>query len=206
MENTLSQTNSITLCGKICSSFELSHQVYGESFYSFYIENKRLSDATDILPIIISERLLVNESFAHGDMVAINGQIRSYNSSDGIKTHLVLSIFVKNIQRLDDTEDATNSVMLDGYICKTPVYRTTPFGREIADVLLAVNRAYGKSDYIPVICWGRNAKFVASLEVGTNIALYGRMQSRNYQKRLENGESITKTAYEVSASKLEQKP
>ncbi len=196
-------SNSITVCGKIAGRFELSHQVYGESFYSFYIENKRLSDTTDILPIIISERLLADENFGAGDCVTINGQIRSYNSNDGIKTHLVLSIFVKSIFKAANEEDITNSVMLDGFICKAPVYRTTPFGREIADVLLAVNRAYGKSDYIPVICWGRNAKFVSTLPVGENITIYGRMQSRDYQKRLENGESITKTAYEVSASKLQ---
>lgn len=195
--------NSITVCGRIAGSLELSHRVYGESFYSFYIENRRLSDTTDTLPVIISERLLADEDFGLGDCVMINGQIRSYNSNDGIKTHLVLSIFVKSIFKATDEEDITNSVMLDGFICKAPVYRTTPFGREITDVLLAVNRAYGKSDYIPVICWGRNAKFVSTLHIGENIAVYGRMQSRNYQKRLENGESVTKTAYEVSASKLQ---
>ncbi len=203
MENI--QTNSITLCGKICSIFEFSHQVYGESFYSFYIENKRLSDTVDVIPVIISERLLVNDNFLQGDYVEINGQIRSYNQNDGIKTHLVLSLFVKTIQPLYDNEDVTNRVFLNGYLCKPPVYRTTPFGREIADILLAVNRAYGKSDYIPVICWGRNAKYVASLPVGANLILSGRMQSRNYQKKSENGEIISKTAYEVSASKLEQK-
>lgn len=205
MENTISQTNSITVCGKICSDFELSHKVYGESFYGFYIDNKRLSDASDILPVIISERLLVNDDFNKGDTVLLNGQIRSYNSSDGIRTHLVLSVFVKSIEKQYDSDDIINSVNLDGYICKPPVYRTTPFGREIADILLAVNRAYGKSDYIPTICWGRNAKYVASLSVGTNISLYGRMQSRNYQKKLDDDTVITKTAYEVSASKLEQR-
>lgn len=205
MDNTPNITNSITVSGKILTDFVLSHEVYGEKFYSFYIENRRLSDAVDILPVIISERLLIDECYAVGDNVLIEGQIRSHNNFDGIKTHLKLSIFVKSIMPTEETGNPVNRIMLDGFICKKPVYRTTPFGREIADILLAVNRAYGKSDYIPAICWGRNAKFASNLEVGTNISLSGRMQSRDYQKRLDDGEVITKTAYEVSASKIEQK-
>jgi primosomal replication protein N len=205
MENTPIKTNNIILEGEICSAFEISHEVYGEKFYSFYIENKRLSNASDILPVIISERLLTGVSFTKGDNVRIDGQIRSFNSNDGIKTHLMLNVFAKNIENLPcNYEGNENCVMLNGYICKAPIYRTTPFGRKIADMLLAVNRAYGKSDYIPTICWGRNARFVTSLAIGTNIAVYGRMQSREYQKKLENDEYITKTAYEVSISKLEQ--
>ena len=202
MENTIIQTNCITINGKISSDFQISHQVYGEVFYSFYIENERLSHACDILPVIISERLLVNENFNIGDEVTINGQIRSYNCPDGNKTHLILSIFVKNISVCEDS-NAVNTVFLNGFICKPPVYRTTPFGREIADILIAVNRAYGKSDYIPAICWGRNAKFAAGLPIGTNISIHGRMQSREYQKRLTEEETITKTAYEVSVSRIE---
>lgn len=205
MDNTPNITNSITVSGKILTDFVLSHEVYGEKFYSFYIENRRLSDAVDILPVIISERLLIDECYAVGDNVLIEGQIRSHNNFDGIKTHLKLSIFVKSIMPTEEMGNAVNRIMLDGFICKKPVYRTTPFGREIADILLAVNRAYGKSDYIPAICWGRNAKFASNLEVGTNISLSGRMQSRDYRKQLDNGEVITKTAYEVSASKIEQK-
>lgn len=205
MDNTPNITNSITVSGKILTDFVLSHEVYGEKFYSFYIENRRLSDAVDILPVIISERLLIDECYAVGDNVLIEGQIRSHNNFDGIKTHLKLSIFVKSIMPTEEMCNPVNRIMLDGFICKKPVYRTTPFGREIADILLAVNRAYGKSDYIPAICWGRNAKFASNLEVGTNISLSGRMQSRDYQKRLDDGEVITKTAYEVSASKIEQK-
>lgn len=205
MDNTPNITNSITVSGKILTDFVLSHEVYGEKFYSFYIENRRLSDAVDILPVIISERLLIDECYAVGDNVLIEGQIRSHNNFDGIKTHLKLSIFVKSISPTEEMCNPVNRIMLDGFICKKPVYRTTPFGREIADILLAVNRAYGKSDYIPAICWGRNAKFASNLEVGTNISLSGRMQSRDYQKRLDDGEVITKTAYEVSASKIEQK-
>ncbi len=205
MDNTPNITNSITVSGKILTDFVLSHEVYGEKFYSFYIENRRLSDAVDILPVIISERLLIDECYAVGDNVLIEGQIRSHNNFDGIKTHLKLSIFVKSISPTEEMCNPVNRIMLDGFICKKPVYRTTPFGREIADILLAVNRAYGKSDYIPAICWGRNAKFASNLEVGTNISLSGRMQSRDYRKQLDNGEVITKTAYEVSASKIEQK-
>lgn len=205
MDNTPNITNSITVSGKILTDFVLSHEVYGEKFYSFYIENRRLSDAVDILPVIISERLLIDECYAVGDNVLIEGQIRSHNNFDGIKTHLKLSIFVKSIMPTEEMCNPVNRIMLDGFICKKPVYRTTPFGREIADILLAVNRAYGKSDYIPAICWGRNAKFASNLEVGTNISLSGRMQSRDYRKQLDNGEVITKTAYEVSASKIEQK-
>lgn len=205
MDNTPNITNSITISGKILTDFVLSHEVYGEKFYSFYIENRRLSDAVDILPVIISERLLIDECYAVGDNVLIEGQIRSHNNFDGIKTHLKLSIFVKSISPTEEMCNPVNRIMLDGFICKKPVYRTTPFGREIADILLAVNRAYGKSDYIPAICWGRNAKFASNLEVGTNISLSGRMQSRDYRKQLDNGEVITKTAYEVSASKIEQK-
>lgn len=202
MESTINSTNSITINGKIGSDFQISHQVYGEVFYSFFLESKRLSCACDILPVIISERLLVNENFKQGDEITISGQIRSYNRPDANRTHLVLSIFVKSIAVCED-KDAINSVFLNGFICKAPVYRTTPFGREIADILIAVNRAYGKSDYIPAICWGRNAKFAAELPVGTNISIYGRMQSREYQKRLNEEEFITKTAYEVSVSRIE---
>lgn len=203
MENT-AQNNSIEICGRICTEPELSHRVYGESFYGFYIENSRLSGTVDTLPVIISERLITGDMPRIGQNTALRGQIRSYNSHDGLKTHLILSIFVKEIELLASTEGITNAVALNGYLCKAPVYRTTPFGREIADILLAVNRAYGKSDYIPAICWGRNAKYMSSLSVGDNIKINGRMQSREYQKHLENGDVITKTAYEVSVSRLEE--
>lgn len=203
MENT-AQNNSIEVCGRICTEPELSHRVYGESFYGFYIENSRLSGTVDTLPVIISERLITGDMPRIGQNTALRGQIRSYNSHDGLKTHLILSIFVKEIELLASTEGITNAVALNGYLCKAPVYRTTPFGREIADILLAVNRAYGKSDYIPAICWGRNAKYMSSLSVGDNIKINGRMQSREYQKHLENGDVITKTAYEVSVSRLEE--
>ncbi len=203
MQNTLTQNNSIHISGKIVSSFEISHNVYGEKFFKFYLETERLSDISDILPITISERLLVNNSFELGDCVEINGQIRSYNNYTPEKTHLILTVFVKDISKVEADFKNVNSVFLNGYTCKSAVYRTTPFGREIADILLAVNRPYNKSDYIPSICWGRNAKFAHSLPVGTNIKINGRMQSRNYQKKVDDGTVIEKTAYEVSISKIE---
>lgn len=203
MENTLTQTNSINISGKIVSAFEESHCVYGEKFFKFYLETERLSNSCDILPVTISERLLPDNNFEIGDYVEINGQIRSYNNYTPEKTHLVLTIFVKDIFKVSEEEKNINSVCLNGYTCKSAVYRTTPFGREIADILLAVNRAYNKSDYIPCICWGRNARFANSLCIGTNIKICGRMQSRNYQKKLDDGTVIEKIAYEVSISKIE---
>lgn len=206
MENSNAQNNYITLSGQITSDFTYSHTVYGEAFYSFFLCSKRLSDTYDILPITISERLLININVQSGDYVTITGQLRSYNSYSDSKTHLILTIFAKEITINEEKNKDINNIQLNGYICKKPIYRTTPFGREIADILLAVNRAYNKSDYIPIICWGRNAAFAANLEVGSNIFITGRMQSRNYQKKLSETEVIEKTAYEVSVSKIELTP
>jgi single-strand DNA binding protein len=204
MENNLNQTNTIKLSGRIITEPEPSHQVYGEEFYNLKLECKRLSQASDILPITISDRLLIHNDFSIDSFVDINGQIRSYNSYSDGKTHLILTVFVKDIENCDTLEENNpNDVTLNGYICKPPIYRTTPFGREIADVLLAVNRAYNKSDYIPIICWGRNARFVSNLDVGSNIIINGRMQSRVYQKKTDEDTIIEKTAYEVSVSKIQ---
>lgn len=199
MEN----NNKIKLSGKIISELTPSHQVYGEKFYNFKLECKRLSQASDILPVTISDRLLIHTPLELGNTINIDGQIRSYNNYSDGKTHLVLSVFAKDVSISDEENNTPNEVNLNGFICKPPVYRTTPFGREIADVLLAVNRAYSKSDYIPIICWGRNARFVSALEVGCNINISGRMQSRVYQKKLDDETVIEKTAYEVSVSKIE---
>lgn len=203
MQTDLKQNNTITLIGKIISDYVFSHEMYGESFYTFQIETSRLSEATDILPVTISERLIDKNLFKIDSLIEITGQIRSYNNIVDGKNHLLLTVFVKDINFNLDLNKNPNQVVLNGYICKPPVYRKTPFGREIADVLLAVNRSYNKSDYIPCIIWGRNAKFANNLEVGNNIKISGRMQSRNYQKKLENGEVLEKTAYEISVSKLE---
>lgn len=200
MEN----NNKIKLSGKIVSELVPSHEVYGEQFYKFSLECKRLSNVSDILPVTISERLLIHKPLTAGDTVSIEGQIRSYNNYSEGKTHLVLTVFAKDADLCEQPNNTPNEVMLNGFICKPPIYRKTPFGREIADVLMAVNRAYSKSDYIPIICWGRNARFVSVLEVGSNINIIGRMQSRIYQKRLEDETVIEKTAYEVSVSKIEE--
>jgi hypothetical protein len=184
-----------------------SHDVLGEGFYSFNLLVPRLSDAFDILPITISERLIEGSRFAPEEYISITGQIRSYNNyiEEEGRNRLVLTVFAKDYEFHDDiAKQNPNEVFLDGYICKPPIYRTTPFGREIADLLLAVNRSYNKSDYIPCITWGRNARYSAKLAVGDNIKIWGRMQSRLYQKKLDNEEMVEKTAFEVSVSRLEK--
>lgn len=203
MEINNSQNNYIILSGQIVSDFTYSHQVYGEAFYSFMLCSKRLSDTYDTLPITISERLLIDIEAKTGQFVTITGQLRSYNNYSEGKTHLILTVFAKDITINEEKTKDINNIQLNGFICKAPVYRTTPFGREIADILLAVNRAYNKSDYIPIICWGRNARFSSNLEIGSNISITGRMQSRCYQKKLSEDEVIERTAYEVSVSKIE---
>ncbi|MDR0957785.1 MAG: single-stranded DNA-binding protein [Clostridiales bacterium] len=203
--------NNITVIGTVASEPEYSHEVFGERFYNFNIEVRRLSDVYDILPVTISERILDLDTFMRGACVAITGQIRSYNNyvEDGKRNRLILTIFVRDLEIMN-TDEITfeeqqnpNEVFLNGFICKPPIYRTTPFGREIADILIAVNRSYNKSDYIPCIAWGRNARFSGRLQTGDNIKLWGRMQSRAYQKKQEDGSAITKTAFEVSIAKLE---
>ena len=201
--------NHIGVAGRIYSDFEFSHEVYGEGFYRFEVEIFRLSDASDILPVTISERIIDMDNVQVGTWVYITGQIRSYNNyvEEDRRNKLILTVFARDIEVLEgETEQSDvnpNDVFLNGFICKPPIYRTTPFGREIADILLAVNRSYNKSDYIPCIAWGRNARYAGKLEVGSNIRIWGRMQSRSYQKRYESGEISEKTAYEVSISKIE---
>ena len=199
-----SENNIITLVGTIVSERTFSHEVYGEGFYSFNLEVPRLSENSDIIPVTVSERILSDE-FKIGEKVVIDGQFRSYNNYENEKNKLVLTVFVKDIKIL--TEDMEipnpNEICLTGFICKKPIYRTTPFGREIADILLAVNRAYNKSDYIPCIAWGRNARFCQNIEVGEKVKLWGRIQSRTYEKKFEDGTSEIRRAYEVSISKME---
>jgi single-stranded DNA-binding protein len=203
------QTNSVSIIGKVVSELEFSHEMYGEGFYNFSLEVPRLSDYSDVLPITISERLLVNMELKKGTDLVIEGQLRSYNRYVNGNNKLVLTIFARDAyipsseEELNELYKKPNEIFLDGYICKVPVYRTTPFGREITDLLVAVNRPYNKSDYIPCIAWGRNARFCEKLKVGDHIKLWGRIQSREYQKKKENGEVETRTAYEVSISKLE---
>lgn len=207
MDNMM-DTNIVKLVGKIASERVFSHEMYGEGFYNLDLEVPRLSDSVDLLPLTISERLIVNVDLTIGQYVIIEGQLRSYNRYIDNSNRLVLTIFTKDIYIPEEDElteilRKPNEIYLDGYICKKPIYRTTPFGREITDVLIAVNRSYNKSDYIPCIAWGRNARFCEKMLVGDHIRIWGRIQSREYQKKLPTGEVEAKIAFEVSVSKLE---
>lgn len=196
--------NLANIVGTVDDELVFSHQVYGEKFYIFTLKVPRLSGAFDLIKVLASERLLGDCSCGVGEHIEIEGQFRSYNSTDENTNRLVLTVFAKDIRECtDETTKNPNSLYLDGFICKAPVYRTTPFGREITDMLLAVNRTYNKSDYIPIIAWGRNARYCKNFEVGSHVRIWGRIQSRTYQKRLSDDEVVTKTAYEVSVNRLE---
>lgn len=199
------ENNQVTIVGEIASKFEFSHEVFGEGFYMVDVSVKRLSDSYDTIPLMVSERLMNVKEDLVGTQVVVSGQFRSYNRHDDKKNKLILSVFVREVSY--DTEGMesvkSNQIFLDGYICKPPIYRKTPLGREIADLLLAVNRPYGKSDYIPCICWGRNARFASGFEVGSHTSIWGRIQSREYMKKLNEFDSEKRVAYEVSVNKLE---
>ena len=201
----ISLNNDVELTGVVDSELKFSHEVYGEGFYSFMVKVMRLSDISDLINVTVSERLLQNLVLKPGDTVSISGQFRSYNNYTESGNRLILTVFARDIAINPEEANLKNPnyIYLNGFLCKKPVYRTTPFGREITDILIAVNRAYNKSDYIPCIAWGRNARFAGSLEVGENIKIWGRIQSRDYQKRISETETVTKTAYEISVSKME---
>lgn len=198
--------NKVTIIGEIISGFTYSHEIFGEGFYMMDVRVQRLSEQYDTIPVTVSERLVnINEDFI-GQCVRINGQYRSYNKHEERKNKLVLSVFARDIEVLEELPESgpdTNSIFLDGYICKEPIYRKTPLGREIADLLLAVNRPYGKSDYIPCICWGRNARYAYNFKVGERCAVWGRVQSREYMKKLDEENVERRVAYEVSVATLE---
>lgn len=204
MDKTI-DNNQATLSGRIVSPFRFSHEVFGEGFYLFDLSVGRLSESCDVIPVMASERLLNIQENQIGKFAEINGQFRSYNYHSDNKNRLLLSVFAREITLTDEEPEncKPNSIFLDGYVCKKPVYRKTPLGREIADLLLAVNRPYGKSDYIPCICWGRNARFADSFAIGGHIQLWGRIQSREYQKKLSETVIEKRIAYEVSVSKLD---
>ena len=208
MTDKLFENNQVSMMGEIVSEFRYSHEVFGEGFYMVDIAVNRLSNYADYIPLMISERLIDTEQDYIGQLIHVTGQFRSYNRHEEKKNRLVLSVFVRELGFLDeiDEDEKTNQIFLDGYICKEPIYRKTPLGREIADVLLAVNRSYGKSDYIPCICWGRNARFAAGFEVGSHIQMYGRIQSREYVKKISETETERRVAYEVSVSKVDLIP
>ena len=203
------ENNYLVLIGKIISDKTFSHEIYGESFYLFNLEVPRLSGNEDVIPITISERLIANFDLGIGKKIVVEGQFRSYNSYENERNRLVLTVFAKDVMEYNEEnqeeskERVSNEVTLNGYICKKPIYRQTPFGREIADLLLAVNRAYNKSDYIPCIAWGRNARFCENMEIGTEVKIVGRVQSRMYEKKFEDGTIEQRVAYEVSIGSLE---
>lgn len=199
------ENNKVTVIGTIVSEFTFSHAVYGEGFYLVDLSVNRLSEQADIIPLLVSDRLIDVTRDFRGCTIEATGQFRSYNRHEGVKNRLVLSVFVREVNFMEEFTDytKTNQIFLDGYICKEPIYRKTPLGREIADLLVAVNRPYGKSDYIPCISWGRNARFASGFTVGTRVMIWGRVQSREYTKKLNESECEKRTAYEVSVSKLE---
>lgn len=195
----------VTISGKVVSNIEFSHEVYGEGFYYFMLDVPRLSDSCDKIPVTVSERLSTKQKLEIGKIIEVEGQFRSYNSFNNEGNRLLLTVFAREITFLEDEQKIKNpnQIFLNGFVCKKPIFRTTPFGREISDILLAVNRPYNKSDYIPCISWGRNARYSEGLTIGDNIKVWGRIQSREYQKKLDNGEVLSKTAFEVSVSKME---
>ena len=206
MTEKILNNNQVVVAGEIVSDFRFSHEIFGEGFYMVDLVVSRLSDAHDVIPLMVSDRLFDVEKSHIGEKVLAKGQFRSYNKHEENKNRLILSVFVREIEvidAVDDKENKPNQIYLDGYICKEPIYRMTPLGREIADLLLAVNRPYGKSDYIPCICWGRNARFASAFEVGEHVQVMGRIQSREYMKKITETESQKRVAYEVSVSKLE---
>ena len=205
MTDKVIENNQVTVMGEISSGFTYSHEIFGEGFYMMDVRCKRLSESYDTIPVMVSERLMDVTADYTGELICVNGQFRSYNRHEERKNRLVLSVFAREVSFVDEMEESskTNQIFLDGYICKPPVYRKTPLGREIADLLLAVNRPYGKSDYIPCIAWGRNARFASGFEVGSRVKVWGRVQSREYTKKLSETECEKRIAYEVSVSKLE---
>lgn len=196
------ENNKLYLQGKIDTAPELSHELYEEVFYIFNLRVPRLSGQDDIIPVLISDKLMQTEDIKKDKMIAIRGQFRSYNKQEDGKSRLVLSVFCREICKLNE-ESNPNFVELSGYICKQPIFRRTPFDREITDVLIAVNRAYIKSDYIPCIAWGKNARFIANLPISTRLEIIGRIQSREYSKKVTSEETpVVKVAYELSISKI----
>lgn len=199
------KNNQVTIMGQVVTGFKFSHEVFGEGFYIMEVMVKRLSNTFDRIPLMISERLIdVTQDYV-GEYIMATGQFRSYNRNEEQKNRLVLSVFVREISFMEEEPDDSkaNNILLDGHICKEPIYRKTPMGREIADLLLAVNRPCGKSDYIPCICWGRNARYISNFGIGEHVQISGRIQSREYKKKISDTEIEFRTAYEVSVSKLE---
>ncbi len=206
MADKIFENNQVSIVGTIVSDFQYSHEVYGEGFYMVDVSVNRLSNFVDIIPVMVSERIVDVTKNYEGNLIYVLGQFRSYNRHEEKKNRLVLSVFARELEFIEEESDElkSNQIYLDGYICKEPIYRKTPLGREIADLLIAVNRSYGKSDYIPCICWGRNARFASGFEVGSHVEIWGRIQSREYVKKINENETEKRIAYEVSVSKIER--
>lgn len=197
------ENNFISLQGRVEGDIEYSHSVLDEDFYKFKLNVSRLSGVVDSLPVTVAKKVLDNINLADGDKISISGQLRSYNKYQENRARLILTAFAKSIEKQTDEDENPNNVILNGFVCKQPNYRKTPFGREITDVIIAVNRAFNRSDYIPTICWGKNAIMCKNLPVGTNVIIKGRLQSREYTKRM--GEELEiRTAYEVSVGEIEE--
>ena len=205
MDNKI-KNNQVILIGKIVGEFSYSHEIYGEGFYTTDVSVERTSGSCDMVPVMVSDRLMNVKESCTEKLVRVTGQFRSYNRHEKKKNKLVLSVFAREIEFLDKIEESagTNQIYLDGFICKEPIYRKTPLGREITDLLLAVNRPYGKSDYIPCICWGRNARYVSNFAVGARCLVWGRIQSREYMKKLDEENVERRVAFEVSVAKVEE--
>lgn len=206
MADKIFENNQVSIVGVIVSDFRYSHEVYGEGFYMVDISVNRLSDFTDRIPVMVSERIVDTTQNCEGQMIYVTGQFRSYNRHEEKKNRLVLSVFARELEFIEEEKEEykSNEIYLDGFVCKEPIYRKTPLGREIADLLIAVNRSYGKSDYIPCICWGRNARFASGFEVGNHVEIWGRIQSREYVKKISESITEKRVAYEVSVSKVER--
>lgn len=203
--NRIIENNQVTISGEIASGFNFSHELFGEKFYIVNVNVQRQSDVSDTIPVTVSDRLVDVSKDYMGQFVSVTGQFRSYNKQDGEKNRLVLSVFAQEFDLLGEDVEINNDnhIFLDGYICKEPIFRKTPLGREVAALLLAVNRPYGKSDYIPCICWGRNARYANRFKVGERCAVCGRIQSREYMKKLDDDHVEKRVAFEVSVSKME---
>ena len=210
MADKVLENNQVSIVGEIVSDFSYSHEVYGEGFFVVEVAVNRLSNYADYIPLMISERLIDTTQSYIGEKIHVTGQFRSYNRHEETRNRLILSVFVRELEFVDEfwendeEEKKSNSIILDGYVCKAPVYRKTPLGREIADLLVAVNRSYGKSDYIPCICWGRNARYATTFEIGSHVSVIGRIQSREYVKKLSEDEAERRVACEVSVCKIEE--
>ena len=207
MSDKIIENNQVTIIGEVASEFTFSHEVFGEGFYMVEVLVKRLSNSDDRIPLMISERLIDVHQDYTGEYIMVSGQFRSYNQHEEHKNRLVLSVFVREVSFVEEEVDGakTNTILLDGYICKPPIYRKTPLGREIADLLLAVNRPYGKSDYIPCIAWDRNARRTSEMPVATKVEIVGRLQSREYIKHFSDGTEETRVAYEVSVATIKER-